>query len=175
MNKIISISVDKIFAVALLQRVVGVAPADGDRKLSACGLVWRTFAEEVLQTSPAGLSAARREEIRNSLDDLVEAIEAGVGFGVIYEVLAKMHRWDFAQSLSWAGKVLDSLLSSPSGSGAANGIWADNRIALYPRMVSAIWGPGFSALVALKPELQREIFEELLSYEETALAKCIKD
>lgn len=141
---------------------------DGDRKLSACGLIWRDFAEEVLQTSPAS-SRARLEEIRNTLDDLVEGIDAHdtgatCGFGYIYNVLAKTNRWDFAQSLNWAGKVLDSLLS-PSGA-EADPCWGDGRISLYPRMVSAIWGKGFSALVALSSELQREIFSTCLSYEE---------
>lgn len=144
---------------------------DGDRKLSSCGLIWRDFAEEVLQTSPAS-SRARLEEIRNTIDDLVEGIDAhdtgeaalGCGFGYIYNVLAKTHRWDFAQSLDWAGKVLDSLLN-PSGA-EADPCWGDGRISLYPRMTSAIWGKGFSALVALSSELQREIFSTCLSYEE---------
>ena len=185
---------NEVFAVALLQHsslasqvgyacpdIAAVATKedpvlvlDGERKLSSCGLIWRDFSGEVLQTAKTRVEA-RLERIRNSLDDLVAGIdgEGLEGFRYFYNVLAERNHWDFAQSLDWAGKVLDSLLSPPSGAAESDlRLWGDDRISLYPRMVSAIWGKGFSALVALNDVLQREIFSACLSYEEQAEKKA---
>lgn len=153
---------------------------DGERKLSACGLVWRDFKKEVLDTAEHQVPRTI-ERLNLALNGLVAGIDAhdtgdaplGLGFGYIYNTLAKRNHWNFQLSLDWAMVVLDSLLSSLTGEMNPLGdIWGPETIApgadtYFPRMASAIWGcAGFRALKTLSPELQKDIFDTCIAYEQ---------